>query len=60
MSMYQQPMTCALVTPTKPNVAGKWQVQYEGNRFAIGAHATETRDTCYKKKDEPAPGYSDE
>jgi hypothetical protein len=50
MSMYQAPTTCALVTPTKPGAAGKWQMQDQGNGFLIAAHDGETRDTCYKKK----------
>ena len=50
MSMYREPTTCALVTPGKPNVPGKWQVQYQGNGFIIGGYDQETRDTCYKRK----------
>ena len=50
MSMYQEPTTCALVTPDKPNVTGKWQVQYQGNGLIIGGYDQETRDTCYRKK----------
>jgi hypothetical protein len=53
MSMYNVPTTCALVTPTKPTVAGNWVLSNSGGGFSIGGHDTQQRDTCYKKASGP-------
>ena len=54
-SMYQEPLTCQLVTPTAPSGGGHWSVQQPGNGFVVQAHDSETRDHCWKKSGAPAP-----
>ena len=55
MSIYNDPMTCNLVTTAEPSGGGHWSVQQAGNGLVIKSHDSESRDHCYKKSGSPSP-----